>query len=70
MNSVLLKTITKAIDFYQKYLSFDKGILMFLSPGGACRYDLTCSEYTKQMILEKGILKGLFKGARRIISCR
>lgn len=67
---MLLKLIIKAIDFYQRYLSFDKGILMFLAPGGACKYSISCSEYTKQKILEEGIQKGLFKGVRRVISCR
>lgn len=58
------------INFYQKFLSFDTGLLRVFAPGGACRYYPSCSEYTKQVILEKGIVLGLGLGIRRIISCR
>ncbi|OGE33168.1 hypothetical protein A3E66_04160 [Candidatus Daviesbacteria bacterium RIFCSPHIGHO2_12_FULL_37_16] len=60
----------RLIEFYQKYLSFDRGILMFLAPGGACRYPVSCSEYTKRAIREFGVIRGSFLGIRRIISCR
>lgn len=58
------------INFYQKFLSFDTGLLRVFALGGACRYSPSCSEYTKQVILEKGIVLGLGLGIRRIISCR
>lgn len=57
------------INFYQKYLSFDRGLLMVLAPGGACLFEVSCSEFTKQAILEKGLLKGGFLGFKRILSC-
>lgn len=60
----------KLIEFYQIFLSFDTGILRFLAPGGACRYQVRCSEYTKIQIREKGLFKGIFLGIKRIISCR
>lgn len=60
----------KLISFYQIFLSFDRGILATLAPGGACIYEVTCSEYTKQQIMKYGLLKGSLKGVRRIISCR
>ncbi len=58
------------INFYQSYLSFDRGVLALLAPGGACKYETTCSEYTKQMIIQEGVAKGLVLGAKRIWSCR
>lgn len=58
------------INFYQKYLSFDSGLLKFLAPSGACKYFPTCSEYTKQMIIKKGAIKGLVLGGKRVLSCR
>lgn len=58
------------IQFYQVYLSFDKGVLALLAPGGACKYETSCSEYTKQMIIQKGAGKGLMLGVKRIWSCR
>lgn len=64
------KIFLKLIEIYQKYLSFDRGLLMILSPGGACKYPISCSEFTKQMIIEKGVLMGLLLGFKRILSCR
>lgn len=58
------------IEFYQRYLSFDTGILRVLAPGGACKYSVRCSEYTKQKIREYGALKGSMLGIKRIWSCR
>jgi putative component of membrane protein insertase Oxa1/YidC/SpoIIIJ protein YidD len=57
------------IDFYQRFLSFDTGILAVLAPGGACKYEISCSEYTKQAIIEKGIFKGVLLGSKRILTC-
>ncbi len=57
------------INFYQKYLSLDRGALRFLAPGGACKYQISCSEYTKQMIYQQGALKGMYKGIKRVVSC-
>lgn len=58
------------ITFYQRYLSFDNGMLRIFAPGGACKYNPTCSEYTKQMIIKHGGIKGLLLGIRRIATCR
>ena len=58
------------INFYQKYLSFDNGALAIFAPGGACKGELRCSEYTKRVIRESGVLKGSFLGIKRIWSCR
>lgn len=63
------KLAINIIEFYQHYLSFDTGMLRLLAPGGACRYSPTCSEYTKQAILRNGVLKGVWMGAKRILSC-
>ena len=64
------KLLIKLIEFYQLYLSLDKGLLAYFAPGGACKYTISCSEYTKQAVLEYGILTGLNLGMRRFISCR
>ena len=63
------KLAINMINFYQNFLSFDTGILKIFAPGGACKYNPTCSEYTKQAIIKYGVLKGGFLGARRILSC-
>lgn len=34
-----------------------------------CRFQPTCSEYTRQAIVKYGVLKGTYLGARRIMRC-
>ena len=55
---MLKKFCIKLIEFYQKHIS---GLF-----GVKCRFYPTCSEYTKQAIDKYGIIKGIFKGLRRI----
>lgn len=64
------RILLRLIDVYQRYLSFDRGILMFLAPGGACKFSPTCSEYMKIMIKKEGTVRGICFGLRRFISCR
>lgn len=51
----------KAINLYQKHISKHFG--------KKCIFYPTCSEYTKQAIDKYGIIKGSFKGIRRILKC-
>lgn len=64
------KTVLYLIRFYQRYLSFDSGLLkrLFLTDK-ACRFTPRCSEYTYQAVFKYGILKGVLKGLARIIKC-
>lgn len=64
------KLLIKIIEVYQVYLSFDTGILRVFAPGGACKYPLSCSEYTKQAIEKHGVTTGIKLGLKRIWSCR
>jgi putative membrane protein insertion efficiency factor len=69
--------VLASIRFYQKYLSFDTGILKFLFltgqslPAGrqACRFSPRCSEYTYQAVERYGIIYGSWLGVRRIARC-
>lgn len=49
------------INFYQKIISplFEK----------KCKFYPTCSEYMKQAIEKYGVIKGVFKGIKRILRC-
>ena len=58
---MLKNAFIRAIEFYQKHIS---GLF-----GGKCRFYPTCSEYTKQAIDKYGIIKGIFKGLKRILKC-
>ena len=55
------KFLIKMIIFYQKAIS----------PwfGPRCKFEPTCSEYTKQAIEKYGALKGTIKGLKRILRC-
>lgn len=58
------------IRFYQQFLSFDRGVLAVFAPGGACKYEISCSEYMIRQIREVGVIRGVYLGVKRIISCR
>jgi len=49
------------INFYQKNISPHLKT--------SCKYYPTCSEYTKQAIEKYGVIKGIFKGIKRILRC-
>ncbi len=53
--------LLKLINFYKNQIS------PFL--GTHCKYEPTCSEYTKQAIQKYGALKGTFLGIKRIVKC-
>ncbi len=55
------KIIILFIIFYQKNIS------PWL--GTNCKYQPTCSEYTKQAVEKYGAIKGLIKGIKRILRC-
>lgn len=49
------------IVFYQKHIS--------PMLGKNCKFEPTCSEYTKQAIDKYGVIKGSIKGFFRILRC-
>lgn len=48
------------IKIYQKISKYTPAV---------CRFEPTCSEYTRQAIEKYGALKGLWLGAKRICKC-
>jgi len=64
------KLLINLINFYQVFLSFGGGLFSIFAPGGACRYEVSCSEYTKKVIREIGVVRGIFLGLKRIWRCR
>lgn len=53
--------LDRLIRFYQR------GVSPYL--GHWCRFEPTCSEYTRRAIHRQGILKGLLLGTWRILRC-
>ena len=58
------KVLIKIIDFYQKFISS-----YFEYKGVHCKFEPTCSEYTKQAIEKYGAVKGSILGFKRILRC-
>lgn len=56
------------ISFYQILLS--PLLRIVLGTPKFCRFEETCSEFTKRSIAEKGILKGSFLGLARLLKCQ
>ncbi|HBQ51014.1 TPA: membrane protein insertion efficiency factor YidD [Candidatus Daviesbacteria bacterium] len=54
------RLLISLINFYQ----------MFSSNFVFCKYEVSCSQYTKKMIECEGAIKGLTLGLKRIWSCR
>ena len=61
MNQILINILIKII----------KGYKYIFSPllGNKCRYLPTCSEFFIQALESHGLIKGLFYGLTRILSC-
>ena len=56
--------LIKIIKFYQNNIS-----PYFGKYGIHCKYEPTCSEYTRQAIEKYGSLKGVLLGIKRILRC-
>ena len=59
-----------AIKIYQKTISPDHGVIFKNRfPGGYCKFQPTCSQYTYQAIEKYGTIKGSLLGFFRILRC-
>lgn len=56
------------LNIYQ--VVFSTALKNILGVNAMCRFDETCSAYTKRMIIEKGVLKGMSLGLFRILKCQ
>jgi len=65
----LRKTATLPIVAYQKTISPDHGLFKGFHPHGYCQFHPTCSEYCRQAIMKKGLIKGTVLGGWRILRC-
>lgn len=63
------KGILLLLEAYQHTLSPDHGPLKTLHPFGYCRHEPSCSQYAKQIIAKRGILRGLPRIVGRLVSC-
>ncbi len=52
-------------------IKFIKAYKLIISPylGNNCRYLPTCSEYFIDCLKTYGLVKGLYKGSKRILTC-
>ena len=61
--------IVRILSGYQHTLSPDHGPLRSLYPYGYCRHEPTCSQYAKEVIMQRGIFMGGLKTLLRVLSC-
>ena len=67
---MIKKTVINTIKIYQKILSPDTGLPNKLGlTKNTCQFFPTCSVYTIQAVEKYGVLKGLYKGFRRVLRC-
>jgi len=52
------------------YKSFISKYLNFFFGNQNCRFEPTCSQYSKEAVEKFGVKKGLWLSAKRILSCR
>ncbi len=62
------KLVVALIHTYQLILGGRQGLLT-LTVGGGCKHSPTCSEYTVRQVREVGVVRGIYKGLRRFLSC-
>ncbi len=64
-----MKFLSRLFIFF--FISIIKFYQVFFSPflGRTCRFNPSCSNYTKSAIEKFGILKGLFMSTKRILRC-
>ncbi len=65
---MIKNTLVTIISFYQLILS--TLLKNVLGVSRFCRFDETCSEYTKRNIMENGVLRGLALGFNRLLKCQ
>lgn len=57
------------IKIYQKTLSFDHGIMSYVTSERFCRFQPTCSQYTYEAVEKFGVARGSWLGLKRILRC-
>lgn len=58
------RILVSIIKWYQKNIS-----LFFETKGIRCKYEPSCSEYSKQAIEKYGAVKGILLSIKRILKC-
>lgn len=61
--------LVSLVTLYQRTLSPDYGWFKSRYPYGFCPQHPTCSEYAKQIILERGAVIGSLLAFKRVLSC-
>ncbi len=59
------KLFLKIIKLYQKWISPYLSQILNIH----CKFEPTCSEYSKQAIERYGVIRGTWKGLKRFIRC-
>ncbi|TRZ78702.1 membrane protein insertion efficiency factor YidD [bacterium] len=63
------KIIIQLIKFYQRTISPDHSFIGKLFPRHGCIFYPSCSQYTIDAIEKFGVIKGVFRGIKRVLRC-
>lgn len=64
-----MKILKKAVEYiFLLPIYFYRYFISPLKPP-SCRYTPTCSDYSIQAIKKHGVIKGIYLGTKRILSC-
>ena len=69
LSYLLRLMLISTIKIYRSVFSFDRGVLKIFSPGGACKFNPTCSEYAIEAIEKHGVIRGGFVSIQRLVRC-
>ena len=61
--------VLSLIRLYQRTLSPDHGWFSGMHPYGHCRFSPSCSEYSRQAVERKGLIKGVGLAIWRVLRC-
>ena len=69
INRIFGRWLAAVVRVYQVTISPDHGVARGWHAGGCCRFEPTCSEYTRQALIKYGLARGVWMGAKRVIRC-
>lgn len=69
LNSVIVFILIAFITIYQKFFSFDHAFWANPDKFRICIFHPSCSEYMKESLQKKGVIRGIVLGVYRIIRC-
>lgn len=68
-NNIIIRAIVASIIVYQKTISPDHGIAMYIVRTQRCKFFPSCSDYAIQSLRQYGLMRGIMLSVKRIARC-